>query len=120
MVDTDIPPMVTTARGLLMPSLRLMLMLVSCTVPMDMVDMLDMDTLPTPTDMPVAMDMDTHMLMVPILIMDKKIPKSKFINQSFSTTSHNQATENDFKSLENSLKPVTNFSALLLQRICRK
>merc|ERR1740131_790583 len=50
-------------------------------VPMDMVDMLDTDTLPTPMDMPVAMDMDTHMLLVPTLIMDKKIPQSKFINQ---------------------------------------
>merc|ERR1719516_842504 len=66
--------MVTTARGLLMLSLRLMPMLVSCMVPMDMVDMLDTDTLPTPTDMPVPMDMDTHMPMVPILIMDKKLP----------------------------------------------
>merc|ERR1719187_834575 len=56
----------------------------------DMVDMLDMDILLTPTDMPVPMAMDTHMLMVPILIMDKKIPQSKFINQSFSTTSHKQ------------------------------
>merc|ERR1739845_4137 len=73
-MDMEILPMVTTARGLLMLSLRLMPMLVSCTVPMDMVDMLDMDTLPTPTDMPVPMDMDTHILMVPTLIMDKKLP----------------------------------------------
>merc|ERR1719381_224613 len=74
MVDTDILPMVTMVRGLLMPSLRLMPMLVSCMVPMDMVDMLDTDTLPTPTDTPVPMDMDTHILMVPTLIMDKKLP----------------------------------------------
>merc|ERR1719244_1437947 len=60
MVDTDIPPMVTTARGLLMLSQRLMLMPVFCTVPMDMVDMLDMDTLLTPTVMLVPMAMDTQ------------------------------------------------------------
>merc|ERR1719515_175281 len=63
-MDTHMPMELTTERDLLMLSQRLMLMLLSCTELMDMVDtVLDMpDTDMLDTHMPMV-DMDTHMPM---------------------------------------------------------
>merc|ERR1712168_932922 len=74
-LPTDTPPLDTMARGLLMLSPRLRLMLVFTMVDMDMVldilvlampdlDMLDLDMLPLPTDTPPLDTMARDLLML--------------------------------------------------------
>merc|ERR1719167_1467696 len=74
-LPTDTPPLDTMARGLLMLSPRLRLMLVFTMVDMDMVldilvlatpdlDMLDLDMLPLPTDTPPLDTMARGLLML--------------------------------------------------------
>merc|ERR1719167_1231599 len=65
-LPTDTPPLDTMARGLLMLSQRLRLMLVFTMADLDMLDldMLDLDILPLPTDTPPLDTMARGLLML--------------------------------------------------------
>merc|ERR1719357_2208896 len=99
-LPTDTPPLDTMARGLLMLSLRLRLMLDSTMVDMDMVldmlvlampdlDMLDLDMLPLPMDTPPLDTMARGLLMPslrPRLMLDSTMEDMVMVLDTVDTT----------------------------------